>query len=410
MSKHTWITVDFHDEQSYHNLLDECAKFIAVVTAFLIAVGLKLAHKPGCPGGYSLTRHSHYTRKRLNGLTIYRVQCKLCKAAFTVLPHFVLPYRALSAEDAKRALAAYYRGLSLQAVEDVVGGISDSALYRLVCAQGREGVVEPLLKAGLRLPEDFEADEKHSACEGQKLYLPTVTAGPVVWSLACCDNKSAPALTQGYRVFQQAALAHEPDWQPKGILCDGFESTWQALHALFPSVPIANCLRHALDGLGKKLKGIAQSKRLCLNFWHLFDGRARGLIPVFSLGQRLRRFVEEITNIAGTETGQKIREWIERKKPGWFVLMRNADLPLTSVMLDQFHNTLARKLFAMKDFHHAGIDRQAFLSGLVLLHDLMPYMRRSRHPGKCPVEVAGGRMPTDDWFLNLRILTSGGFT
>ena len=178
------------------------------------------------------------------------------------------------------------------------------------------------------------------------------------------------------------------------------------------------CLRHALDGLGKKLKGSAQGKRLCLDFWHLFDGRATGLIPVFSLGQRLRRFVEKITNIAGAETGQKIREWIERKKPGWFVLMRNADLPLTlrqaqciaSVMLDQFHNILDRKLFAMKEFHHAGTDRQTFLNGLVLLHDWMPYMRRSRHPGKCPVEVAGGRMPTDDWFLNLRILTSGGFT
>ena len=28
---------------------------------------------------------------------------------------------------------------------------------------------------------------------------------------------------------------------------------------------------------------------------------------------------------------------------------------------------------------------------------------------QCGVEVEGGRVPTRDWFLNLQILTSGGF-
>ena len=33
---------------------------------------------------------------------------------------------------------------------------------------------------------------------------------------------------------------------------------------------------------------------------------------------------------------------------------------------------------------------------------------RARDPG-CGVEVEGGRVPTADWFLNLQILTLGGF-
>jgi len=29
--------------------------------------------------------------------------------------------------------------------------------------------------------------------------------------------------------------------------------------------------------------------------------------------------------------------------------------------------------------------------------------------GQCGVEVEGGQVPTQDWFLNVQILTSGGF-
>ena len=50
-----------------------------------------------------------------------------------------------------------------------------------------------------------------------------------------------------------------------------------------------------------------------------------------------------------------------------------------------------------------------FLTGLAHLYNLMPYQRRAQHAGYRGVEVEGGRLPTADWFLNLQILTSGGF-
>ena len=37
------------------------------------------------------------------------------------------------------------------------------------------------------------------------------------------------------------------------------------------------------------------------------------------------------------------------------------------------------------------------------------YQRRALNAGQCGVEVEGGRLPTQDWMLNLQILTSGGF-
>jgi hypothetical protein len=60
-------------------------------------------------------------------------------------------------------------------------------------------------------------------------------------------------------------------------------------------------------------------------------------------------------------------------------------------------------------FHHPGDSQQAFLTGLAHLYNLIPYQRRAQHAGQCGVEVEGGRVPTRDWFLNLQILTSGGF-
>jgi hypothetical protein len=62
----------------------------------------------------------------------------------------------------------------------------------------------------------------------------------------------------------------------------------------------------------------------------------------------------------------------------------------------------------MKAFHHPGGSRQAFLTGLAHLYNLVPYQRRAKHAGQCGVEVEGGRVPTRDWLRNLQILTLGG--
>ena len=59
--------------------------------------------------------------------------------------------------------------------------------------------------------------------------------------------------------------------------------------------------------------------------------------------------------------------------------------------------------------HHAKGNQQVFLTGLAHLYNLVPYQRRAQHAGQCGVEVEGGTVPTRDWFLNLQILTSGGF-
>jgi hypothetical protein len=108
------ITVDFHDETTYFQLLDDRRAFIEFVLAFLPALGFQLKHKVACGGGGCLTRHSHYARVRLGGLTIWRIQCTRCKAVFTVLPHFALRSRQMCPEVARDALLATHGGLSIE--------------------------------------------------------------------------------------------------------------------------------------------------------------------------------------------------------------------------------------------------------------------------------------------------------
>ena len=60
----------------------------------------------------------------------------------------------------------------------------------------------------------------------------------------------------------------------------------------------------------------------------------------------------------------------------------------------------------MQSFHHPQGSQQAFLTGLALLYNLVPFQRRAQHVGQCGVEVEGGRLPTRAWLLNLHILTS----
>ena len=140
-----------------------------------------------------------------------------------------------------------------------------------------------------------------------------------------------------------------------------------------------------------------------------YRARQRRGLRVFALGQRLWRFADHVTTTAGAANGERVRQWIRAKTAGWYAVLEDPRMPVTSTLLDQAHNAIDRKLFAMKGFHHPGGSQQVFVTGLAHLYNLIPYQRRAQHAGQCGVEVEGGRLPTADWFLNLQILTSGGF-
>src|SRR5215467_4388694 len=405
------ITVDFQNEATYFQLLGDGKAFLECILAFVLSLDFQLKHKATCQGGGCLTRHSHYVRVRLGGVTIWRIQCTTCTAVFTVLPHFVLRYRQIRPEVARDALLATHGGLSLECCA-VLYHMSPLALYRLICAFGHQSLVPVLTRCGVSLPVYFLADEKHSRCLTAKVYLPTIVSGRLIWHLGYTTAASTAAFTQSYREFQQAALQQEPSYRVRGILTDGFDSTTSSMRTLFPGARLGNCLRHAINKLPAKLTSIASPVRKALRSqFHtlLYRARQRKGLRVFALGQRLRHFADRVAHSAGEANGERVRRWFHEKKAGWYVVLADPQMPVTSTLLDQAHNAIERKLFAMKGFHHPRGSQKAFLTGLAHLYNFIPYQSRAQHAGHCGVEVEGGTVPTRDWLLNLQILTSGGF-
>jgi hypothetical protein len=163
------------------------------------------------------------------------------------------------------------------------------ALYRLVCALGQHSVLMVLTRCGLPLPVYFLAVEKHRHCLTERVYLPTIVCGRVIWHLGYTEHASAVALTESYGVFQRAAAQQEPTYRVRGIRTDGFDSTLKSMRTLFPGARLGNCLRHAINTLPKKLAAIASPVRKALRSqFHtlLYRARLRKGLRVFALGQR----------------------------------------------------------------------------------------------------------------------------
>ncbi len=150
-------------------------------------------------------------------------------------------------------LWATHGGLS-QKLCAVIENVCPMSIYRLICSVGRSCRVRLLTRCHLSLPAYFIADEKHSHCLAERVYLPTIVCGRVIWHLGYTPSKSVKAFAADYGEFKQAALAIDPSYHAKGILTDGFNSTKKSLSQLFPVAKIANCMLHATFKLPAQMK------------------------------------------------------------------------------------------------------------------------------------------------------------
>jgi hypothetical protein len=313
------ITVDFHDDSPYFQLIHDGKACVEFVFAFLLSLGFQLKHKASCRGGGCLTRHSHYGRVRLGGLTMWRMQGASCKAVFTVLPHCVLRYRTMRPEVARDALWATHGGRSLELCAAICH-LSPMALDRVVCALGQHRLVTVLVQCHLPLPVYFLADEKHRRCLTDRGSLPTIVSGRVIWHLGDSASQSAVAFPESSGQFQRVASQEDLSYEVQGVLIDGFESTTSSMRTLFPGARLGHGLRHARNKLPDKLIGLSAPLRQGLRAQlHplLHRCRTRTRVRVVALGQRLRRFADHITATVGEEQGERVRRWFQDKKSGW---------------------------------------------------------------------------------------------
>ena len=174
---------------------------------------------------------------------------------------------------------------------------------------------------------------------------------------ATAESKSAAAFTESYGVFQRAALAHEPSYQVRGVLTDGFDSTVSSMRTLFPKARLGFCLRHAPTKSPSKLIGLSVPirKGFRAKFHALLHRcRQRKSLRVFALGQLLRHFANRIDKACGRRPWRACSPLVRGRQAGWYAVLEDPQMPAMSTVLDQAHNAIDRKLFAMKGFHHPG--------------------------------------------------------
>ena len=70
-----------------------------------------------------------------------------------------------------------------------------------------------------------------------------------------------------------------------------------------------------------------------------------------------------------------------------------SQMPVTSTLLEQAHNAIERKLFAMKAFHPPGGSQPMLLTELAHLYTLVPYKRRPSTPGNAGWKWKAGEYP-----------------
>ena len=114
----------------------------------------------------------------------------------------------------------------------------------------------------------------------------------------------------------------------------------------------------------------------------LYRVRQRKGLRVFALGQRWRHCADYVATTARTANGQHVRPWFQDKKAGWYTVLADPRVPVTSTLLDQAHHAIDRKVFMMKGFHHPKGSQQAFLRGLAHLYNLVPYQIVPNMPGR----------------------------
>src|SRR4029450_11056713 len=115
------------------------------------------------------------------------------------------------------------------------------------------------------------------------------------------------------------------------------------------------CLRHALLKLPKKLAAIPSPLRQALRtqfhtLW--YRARRRKSLRVFALGQRFRRFADHGTHTAGEANGHRVRQWFQARKAGWYAVLEDPQMPVTSTLLDQAPNAIDRKLVRARGCQH----------------------------------------------------------
>jgi hypothetical protein len=341
--------------------------------------------------------------KRLN---LQSRRIKIANRSYTIRPSFVTPYLTSFAEDVEKALFLRKFAVPFWALTYVFGR-SPMYWYRLEQHLGRASIVGTTVRNPDDLPEHLVADEKHTKDRSEKCYIATTCGGNCVLGVSVSMKADEAALTDAYGVFRTEAKQLKPDYQPKTVNTDGWQSTKLAWQTLFSGILIIACFLHVYI----KLRDRAKTK-----FKAIFDKVADKLWDCYkaltkaSFSQRLRRLDEWVQLTKAPDFIQEKTAAMRKNLASFTAAYDYPESHRTSNSVDRLMGLMDRHLFSTRYFHGKHwIAAEYSIRSWALIYNFAPSNPatiRQHHRLKSPAERLNHFRYHDNWLQNLLISSS----
>jgi hypothetical protein len=396
---------------------------------------LATGHNEGCCRRRRFTFHGSYKRwaKHFNGtkslVTLLRVRCLGCAAAFTVQPSFIVRYKRYETDAVEKLMILLFiteDSYRMAGVSQALGidseqagswnalekaqpqAIQPKALWGLVQWLGQLSPAQLNLALGADPPEYILEDEKHVKECGQKAYIPMIYAPKqaLIWWVDYLHSVSEEALTESLERYKTISerLSHIV-----GATVDGWEGAQNALRAAFPGITLEECHFHALLKLGKHL---ATYKRQCKQAGNpVSEAEQANIRAAFckvltaTSSEDYHQALDELPPAFEHPTLASRRQSLIEKQILFQAWTTDDNLAVVSTALDQCMKFLKRKFQNMQTFHH-DLSALATVNAWAITRNCWRFLKGALRAGFSPLELAHADFQGIPWVQLVNLILS----
>ena len=336
-------------------------------------------------------------------LDIRRIEIK--DTAYTIRPSFIMPYMTGRTDEVEQALFMRKFNVPFWALSHVFGK-DPMYWYRLECSLGRNDIVGTSVRNPDAIPENLAADEKHTWCNGRKVYVATTVGKECILGAEITRDAGKESLERAYGVFKREARRLNPEYQVGTVNLDGWQAARNAWESLFPGITIICCFLHVFikirDRAKRKLKGIFD--QAATKLWNCYHAKSRS-----SFSQRIRRFLEWCGNENIPEIVAEPVRKLHKNIGDYGIAYTHPGSHRTSNMIDRLLQRMDHHLFSTQYFHGTISAAQLGIRGWALIQNFAPSnpMTIQKYAGwKSPAERLNQFSYSDRWLHNLLISAS----
>jgi hypothetical protein len=411
-------------KEEYLGLISDPQRFKLEVVDKLSEYAHATGHEPGCKKckGYNLKGFRSKNRKPIivgrkqMDLPIRMVQCKECKAIFSMLPSFLPREKHFTLDIIghifeKMMLFSQSIQSALQDLKITGGGKSKQTILNWLRWIGTFHPATILSRAGALSSGYFQEDEGFEK-EPQLRTYSVFMVDPntlLVWHADYIDHVDEDSLCGSFEKFLQRV-----SFKIIGVTKDKWEASTKALRAVFKSIWIGFCHRHCLkkirqalieyqketkcnkkerDRLYKKFKQILESSssQICLQV------KIKSLDePAFHHPLLQQRLVE-----------------LQKNAPHYTCHHKRKGITKTTSMVDNFLKLAKRKLTMAESFRDKEYGKVLF-QALATVRNFVPFFPGAKNAHKSPFMLAGGKTCDLPWiqvmnFHNAFLFTPNAF-